>query len=285
MDAERPGWLDRSEYPFSARWFPAPAGRMNYVDEGTGRPIVFVHGNPAWSFMFRKQITSLSPTRRCIAPDLLGFGLSDKPHDWSYLPSEHAANLERLLERLDLHDMTLVLGDWGGPIGISYALRHPERVRDLVISNSWMWSVRRQLKFRLFSGYMGGPIGRYLIRTRNSFVKSGFPGAFGDPKRLSPAIHQQYVRPLDAPLDRKGSWVFPREIIGSSAWLAGLWERRAVLSGKEFRFLWGMKDPGFGKKEPERWCDQYPGSRVTRFADGGHFLAEEFPSEFTEGLR
>lgn len=285
MNANLPSWLDKSAYPFAAHWFDTPAGRMHYVDEGTGRPIVFVHGNPAWSFMFRNQIKSLLSTRRCIAPDHLGFGLSDKPHNWSYLPSEHADNLEALLERLDLHDITLVLGDWGGPIGISYALQHPERIRDLVISNTWMWSVSRQIKFRLFSGYMGGPIGRYLIRKRNSFVISGFPGAFGDPKRLSPAAHEQYVRPFDEPLDRKGSWVFPKQIIASSEWLASLWDRRAVLQSKEFRFIWGMKDPGFGEKELRRWCDQYPGGRVTRYPDGGHFLAEELPSEFTNGLQ
>ena len=132
---------------------------MHYVDEGSGRPVVFVHGNPVWSFMFRNQIKALSPTNRCIAPDLLGFGLSDKPHDWSYLPAEHAAHLDAFLESLDLHDVTLVIGDWGGPIGISYALGHPDRIHSIVVSNTWMWSVSRQIKFRLFSGFTGGPIG------------------------------------------------------------------------------------------------------------------------------
>ena len=277
-------WLDRREYPFASRYFVTPVGRLHYVDEGSGRPIVFLHGNPVWSFMYRNQIKALSVDHRCIAPDHIGFGLSDKPREWAYLPSQHAANLEALLEPMDLHDLTLVITDWGGPIGIAYALRHPERVRAVVVSNTWMWSVSSQLKFRLFSGFVGGPIGRYRIRTRNSFANSGLRGAFGDPGRLSPAVHQQYLRPFEVPDERKGSWVFPKQIIASSPWLADLWIHRAALQGKKFLFLWGMKDPGFGRKELERWTRQYPSGRVVQYADGGHFLAEEKSAEFTSEL-
>jgi len=281
---ERPEWLDRREFPFAPHFFSTRVGQMHYVDEGQGRPVVFVHGNPAWSFMFRNQIKALAGSYRCIAPDHIGFGLSEKPYDWSYLPAGHAENLEALLESLDLHDITLVLGDWGGPIGISYALRHPERIRDVMVSNSWMWSVRSQLKFRLFSGYMGGPIGRYLIRSRNSFAKSGFRGAFGDPRRLAPEIHAQYIHPFDEPRSRKGSWVFPKQIIASSDWLNDLWRRRDTLRSKRFLFFWGMKDVGFGEKELQRWSRQYPEGRVVRSPDGGHFLAEELPAQFTSEL-
>ena len=283
-DPAVPAWLDRDEYPFSPHYFATPVGRMHYVDEGRGRPVVFVHGNPVWSFLYRRQVKDLSPTRRCIAPDLMGFGLSDKPTDWTYLPSEQARLLEDLLESLDLHDLTLVVGDWGGPIGLSYALNHPDRVRDLLVSNTWMWSVRSQLKFRLFSGYVGGPIGRYLIRHWNSMARSGLRGAFGDPKRLSDAVHQQYIHPFDVPEERKGSWVLPKQIIGSSDWLETLWSRRELLQGKRSRFLWGMKDVGFGEKELQRWVHQYPSGAVTRLADGGHFLAEEKPREMTEEI-
>jgi haloalkane dehalogenase len=278
------GWLDRDEYPFRPHYLATSAGRLHYVDEGAGRPIVFVHGNPVWSFLYRNQIKALSAEHRCIAPDHIGFGLSEKPRDWTYLPAQHADNLEALLEPMDLHDLTLVVGDWGGPIGIAYALRHPERVRAVVVSNTWMWSVSSQLKFRLFSGVVGGPIGRYRIRSRNSFANSGLRGAFGDPRRLTPGIHQQYLRPFDVPDERKGSWVLPKQIIASSPWLEDLWSRRVALQGKRFLFLWGMKDPGFGKRELGRWSQQYPGGRVVRYPDGGHFLAEEKSDEFTREL-
>jgi haloalkane dehalogenase len=93
-----PKWLDRKEYPFESHWFQLPMGKMHYVDEGTGDPVVMVHGNPGWSFEFRKVIRGLSQTNRCIASDHIGFGLSDKPFDWDYLPKSQAENFEKLME-------------------------------------------------------------------------------------------------------------------------------------------------------------------------------------------
>jgi haloalkane dehalogenase len=278
-------WLDRREYPFASRYFGATAGRLHYVDEGTGPPIVFVHGNPAWSFEFRHQIRALSASHRCLAADHLGFGLSDKPYSFSYLPEAHAENLARWLESLDLHDLTLVVQDWGGPIGLAYAIAHPERVRNLVISNTWMWSVSRDPRFRLFSAIMGGPIGRYRIRRSNYFVREVMRGAFGDPRQLTPAVHEQYLRPLAAPEDRKGSWVFPKQIIGSSEWLGGLWSRRDRLAGHSALFAWGTKDFGFGEKELGRWRGVFPDATVVRYPGVGHWLAEERPAEFTAAIR
>ena len=112
-------WIDRDEYPFESHYIQVPAGRMHYVDEGSGQPVVMVHGNPTWSFLYRKVIKRLQPEYRCIAMDHLGFGLSDKPKDWSYLPAEHSTNLATLIEGLGLKNITLVVQDWGGPIGLS----------------------------------------------------------------------------------------------------------------------------------------------------------------------
>jgi haloalkane dehalogenase len=285
MDPPRPAWVDGAEYPFEDRYFDLPEGRMHYVDEGTGAPIVMVHGNPMWSFEFRNMIKALRGSYRCIAPDHLGFGLSEKPFSYSYLPAAHAANLERLLESLDLHDATLVVQDWGGPIGLAYALDHPERIRSLVISNTWMWSVRFVLRFRLFSAVMGAPIGRYRIRTSNYFVRSVMPGALGDPKALTPAIHAQYLDALPNPEDRKGSWVFPGQIIGSSEWLASLWARRDRVANKRVLLAWGANDIGFGKKELERWIGLFPQATVARFPKAGHYLPEEDPQGLVAAMR
>jgi haloalkane dehalogenase len=285
MEAARPGWLDPQEYPFEPHFVSVPAGRLHYVDEGSGPPIVFVHGNPAWSFEFRHQIRALSAGHRCLAMDHLGFGLSDKPEQFSYLPSAHAENLEALLEPLSLQSATLVVQDWGGPIGLAYALRHPERIRNLVISNTWMWSVSRDWRFRLFSAIMGGPIGRYRIRNSNYFVREVMRGAYGDPTRVPPQIHAQYVNALPTPASRKGSWVFPKQIIGSSAWLASLWEQRERLAGMKVLLAWGMKDFGFGEKELRRWTDLFPQATVVRFPGVGHWLAEEDPEGLTGAIR
>jgi pimeloyl-ACP methyl ester carboxylesterase len=272
-------WLDTGEYPFRQNFFRTPAGNMHYVDEGKGKPVVFVHGNPSWSFEYRNVIKGLTGTSRCIAPDHLGFGLSDKPPDWSYLPREHAKNLELLLESLDLHNITMVVGDWGGPIGLSYAIRHPERIENIVITNTWLWSVRKDWYFQAFSRFMGGAVGRWLISRYNFFAGSFLPMLFGTRSRLTTEIHRHYLAPLARPEDRKGCQAFPGQIIAASDWLQSLWEQRTLLQDKTLLIAWGMKDIGFRKKELDTWRAAFPEARVVRYEDAGHFVAEEKPAE------
>ncbi len=274
-----PEWLDRDEYPFASHFFKTPAGNMHYVDEGAGMPIVFVHGNPSWSFEFRKLIKAFSLTNRCVAPDLIGFGLSDKPPGWSYLPEDQAKNLDLFLESLPLENITLVVGDWGGPIGLSYALNHPEKIRNIVITNTWLWSVRSDWYFQAFSKFTGGPLGIWLIKTRNFFADTIVRSAFGDKKKLTPKIHAHYLMPFSKPEERKGTWVFPGQIIGSSHWLQSLWEKREVLQKKRILIAWGMKDIAFRKKELTTWITAFPKAKVVQFEDAGHFVPEEKPDE------
>ncbi len=282
----RPDWLDTTAYPFAAHTHDLPAGRMHYVDEGEGRPVVFVHGNPAWSFLYRRPIAELRGSHRCIAPDHLGFGLSDKPRDWSYLPEHHAENFARLMDSLDLRDVTLVVGDWGGPIGLSWAIANPERVRSLAITNTWCWPVHRDLHFVGFSGFMGGPIGRALVRRRNFFATSVMKKAFGDATRLTPEIHGQYLAPLAEPREREGTWVFPRQIVRSRPWLAELAAGLPRLAERvDVMLLWGMRDIAFREKELARWEGLFPKSRTLRFPDGGHYLPEEHPEQFCRELK
>jgi haloalkane dehalogenase len=280
-----PPWLDRQEYPFESHYFNTPAGAMHYVDEGMGEPIVFVHGNPAWSFEFRHLIKEFSTTNRCIAPDLIGFGLSDKPAGWSYLPKEQAKNLDLVLESFHLNTITLVVGDWGGPIVLFYALSHPEKIKNIVITNTWLWSVRSDWYYQAFSAFVGGPVGRWLIRNHNFFADTLVRTLFGDKSRLTPQIHAQYLMPLARPDERKGSWIFPAEIIGSSDWLQSLWDNRDRLRGKKILIAWGMKDIGFREKELKTWIHAFPDAKVIRFEDAGHFIPEEKPDELIVGIK
>jgi haloalkane dehalogenase len=258
---------------------------MHYVDEGEGDPVVFIHGNPSWSFEFRGLIKELSKSHRCIAPDHIGFGLSDKPGHFSYLPVDHAANLDAFLESLDLENITLLFGDWGGPIGLSYALSHPEKVKNIVITNTWLWSVRSDWYYQAFSNFVGGPIGRYLIKKHNFFAKNVVRSVFGDKNKLTPNIHKHYLMPLDDPEKRKGSWVFPGQIIGSSDWLQSMWDKRDVLKDKNILIAWGMKDIAFRKKEMDRWAGAFPDAKVIRFPNAGHFISEEEPGELISAIR
>ena len=280
----KPTWMDTGAYPFEPRAFSLPMGRMSYVDEGKGDPLVMVHGNPSWSFEFRDLIKHFSATHRCIAPDHIGFGLSDKPPAWDYLPQHHAENLEALLESLDLQNITLLLGDWGGPIGCSYAIRHPERVKAVVVTNTWLWSVEDDWYYRAFSGFVGGAVGRCMIHRFNVFARVVVWAVYGDKSKLTRQVHRHYLEPLSVPEERKGSWVFPRQIIGASDWLAELWVRRNRLQGKVRLLAWGMRDIAFREKELQRWRKHFPGARVVRYPNAGHFLAEEESEGLIEEL-
>ncbi len=278
-------WLNRDDYPFKSNYHPTPIGRMHYVDEGKGDPVVFVHGNPSWSYEFRNMIKELSKTNRCIAPDMIGFGLSDKPLDWSYLPIEHARLMEDLLLSLDLRDITLIVGDWGGPIGLSFAINHPKRIKNLVINNTWCWSVRNDWYYQAFSGFMGGPLGRFLIKRFNFFAKGFLPMVFGDKKKLTKETHRHYYMHLANPKERKGNWTFPKQIVGSSEWLGTLWDRIGVLKDKKVLIAWGMKDIAFRKKELDRWIGVFTDAKVVRYPDAGHFVAEEMPDDLSREIR
>jgi len=278
-------WIDRKAYPFESRYLDLEMGQMHYVDEGSGAPVVMVHGNPSWSFLYRHLIKQLAPEYRCVAMDHIGFGLSDKPPGWTYRPEDHAQNLTALIEALDLKDITLVVQDWGGPIGLSYAIDHPENVKRLVIMNTWMWSVNHDWHYIVFSGFTGGPIGRFLIRRFNFFARVLMRQAYGDKTRLTEHIHRHYLEPLEAPGERKGCWVFPGEILGSTAWLSDLWARRSLLTDKPKLVVWGMKDIAFREQELNTWIDTFPDVKVIRLDGVGHYVQEEAVGELGRAVR
>jgi haloalkane dehalogenase len=280
-----PTWLDREEYPFEGHDFDLEMGRMHYVDEGQGEPIVMVHGNPTWSFLYRHVIKEFSSGYRCIAMDHLGFGLSDKPTEWSYLPEEHSHNLAALLDSLGLNDITLVVQDWGGPIGLSYALDHPDKIKRLIILNTWMWPVNKDWYYFAFSKFTGGFLGRFLIKRFNFFARVIMPLAYGNSKKLTNEVHQHYLQPLQNAEERKGCWVLPREITGSTEWLDHLWSRREALADKPKLIVWGMKDIAFREKELNEWLDAYPDSNVVRLENVGHYVQEEGKVELSQAMR
>jgi haloalkane dehalogenase len=199
MNTHFPSWLDLTEYPFTCHYLPLSMGKMHYVDEGKGETILMLHGNPTWSYLYRNAIKGLSKQYRCIAPDYIGFGLSDKPRDWSYRPQEQAQNVERLIAELKLKDITLVVQDWGGPIGLSYALQHPENVKRLLIMNTWMWSVKGQISYEFFGRLTGGRVGQHLVNRYNFFARTMIKFVFADKSALDPGTHEQYIAPLPNP--------------------------------------------------------------------------------------
>lgn len=277
-------WIDRTEYPFESHYFATPAGRMHYVDEGNGSPVIMVHGNPTWSFLYRHLIKRLRQDYRCIAMDHIGFGLSDKPTDWSYLPADQAANLTALIADLELENLVLVVQDWGGPIGLSYAVAHPDNIAGIVIMNTWAWPVNHDWYYMAFSGFVGGPIGRMLIRRYNFFARSIMRQAYGDRDQLVPAVHEHYLRALAVPEERKGCYVFPKQIVASTPWLNQIWNGVSALKDKPVLIVWGMKDIAFRLKELERWESVFPAAQSIRLDSVGHFVQEEAPDELAEAV-
>ncbi len=268
-----PPWVDPVRFPFASRGFQTDAGRMHFVDEGQGPPIVMLHGNPTWSFLYRHLIGALAPNYRCIAPDYIGFGLSDKPADWSYRPPEHAAHVEALITQLGLEDITLVVHDWGGPIGLAYATRHPENVRRLIVTNTWMGPLDGDPWITLFSRLLGGSVGRVLIERFNAFARVVLPLAFADRRRLDPMAFRHYLKPL-AYGSRTGSWVFPRALLGETDWLRALAARREQLAGIPALIAWGLRDPAFRPPYLRPWQALFPDATVHRLPVG-HYVAEE----------
>jgi haloalkane dehalogenase len=193
----RQDWVSDELFPFESRFFDSQHGRMHYIDEGQGEPIVFVHGNPTWSFEFRGPVSRPREQFRCVAPDHIGFGLPQRSQasDGSH-PQAHAENFAALLDHLQLQDVTLYLTDWGGPVGLAFARRYPERVRRIIVANTWCCPVNNGRHFVMFSPMMSSGIGRFMIRRFNFFVNRVMPRAVGDRKILTPEVMRHYRRAL-----------------------------------------------------------------------------------------
>lgn len=278
-------WIDRSAYPFPSCYLPVEGGKMHYIDEGQGQPLVMVHGTPTWSFLYRSLIQELSGAFRVIAPDHIGFGLSDRPESWSYRPQDHARNLETLIEHLGLKDIVLMVHDFGGPIGLSYALEHPDNIRALVIFNTFLWSLKGNPAFERPARMFNNSIGRWLYLKQNFSANMMLRSAWGKHRLLTPEVHQQYTLPFQTPESRLGTWQFFQSLLGESAWYESLWANRDRITKKPALILWGMRDIAFKEKELARWKELFPNSRVVTYPQVGHFVPDEAGAEAAQEIR
>ena len=283
----RPDWVSDDMFPFESKSFAVESEHsMHYVDEGEGEPIVFVHGNPAWSFEFRHAIRELRSGFRCVAPDHVGFGLSSRSSRLEdHHPESHSCRFAALLDHLDLRDITLFLTDWGGPIGLDFARKHPERVRRLIITNTWCWPVGNDIHFAAFSFLMSSWIGQYLIRHHNMFVNAVMPRAVGDRNILTSEIMAHYRNAQPTPAARAANAALPGHIVEAGDWLRSIWDDRAVFADKPALLLWGLKDIAFRREELERWKCTLRNFELHEFEDCGHYLAEEAPDRVVPMLR
>ena len=280
-----PGWLDRSAYPFTSRELQLAAGRMHYVDEGRGEPLLFVHGTPTWSFEFRHLIAGLRDRYRCVAPDHLGFGLSERPARFAYTPEAHAANLGEFVERLHLDRFTLIAHDFGGPIGFPLALRDRSPVAKLVILNSWCWPFADSKDAIRKARLAGSGVGRWLYRYGNASLRLIMPSAYGDRRKLTPTIHRQYLSVFE---DRDARVLvlhaLAKALLDSHDFYASLWRDAERLRRFPSLIVWGLKDSAFPLFQLERWRRLLPGARVAALDEAGHWPHEEDPARVIQEM-
>ncbi len=280
-------WTFNGLWPYEPRWFETPEGRLHYVDEGPrdGRPVVLVHGNPTWGFLYRNFIGPLvAAGHRAIVPDHLGFGRSDKPNrpDFYRVP-EHARRFDALLESLDLSGAVVVAQDWGGPIALSWAVAHPERVAGLFVLNTFAHrppgKVSLPLPLRLFR--MPG-VGEIMVKGLGLFHRAFLFGVgMVHRERLTADMRRAYLAPHPTWASRVGVLVFPREIpagpVGPIADLGGRVEQglERFFRDRPVRIIWAMKDVAFTPAMLDIWRRTLPNAEITRLDDAGHYLQED----------
>ena len=281
--AERPAWVDDTLFPFESRFLDIDGHTVHYVDEGSGPVLLFLHGNPTWSFDYRKVIEALRPDFRCIAVDYPGFGLSSPAPGYRFLPAEHTRVIGAFVDALALSGVTLVAHDWGGPIGLATVQQRPEVFDRLVLTNTWAWPVGAPL-VQVMSQVLGGPIGRLLIRQFNLFVNVMIPIGH----RLSKPTGKEmahYQKALDSPARREASAVFPREITASRAFLADLESGLPAIAALPALILWGDGDFAFGDKELRQWEQTLANHQTVIVKGAGHFLPSDAPEQFAAAIR
>lgn len=276
-------------FPFEPRFISAGDVRLHYVDEGPpdAPPLLFVHGNPTWSYLWRQQVAELgSKGHRCIAFDHMGFGRSDKPRQLAaYSFQRHVDNGLALIDALELTGVTLVAHDWGGPIGLGALLERDNLLRRLVLMNTWAWELPSFLPPFLREFRTEG-LGEILALGGNLFVES-IPGGMRR-RDTDPVMMEAYRAPFPDYWSRAGTLAFQREIPlterdRSAPLMASIHERLPNVSAPVL-LIWGMRDPVFQPVFLDQWRELFPSAETVELADASHFVVEDDPAAVTEAI-
>jgi haloalkane dehalogenase len=281
---ERQAEAYRRLYPFRSRFLDRSGLRYHFVDEGRGEAVAMVHGNPTWSFFFRRIIMALTPAYRAIAPDHIGCGLSDKPDDGQYdfRLKSRVADFAALMDHLQLDRVTLMVHDWGGMIALAWAVAHPERVSRLIITNTAGFfppggkSIPLRLRFVRNLSALATPAVLY----GNLFARAAVHMA--PRKQLSVTVKQGLLAPYDSPLHRLATLRFVQDIPlvpGDDSFdiVDNVDRHLAMLSKIPMLVLWGRHDFVFDMDYYNEWCRRFPNAEAHLFDDAGHYLFEDVP--------
>ncbi len=279
----------RPLYPFPSHEITLAGQRCHYVDEGRGPVLLMLHGNPTWSFYWRSLIVALRDRYRVVAVDHIGCGLSDKPsaEDYSYRLAQRVADVNELIEKLDLRQITLVAHDWGGAIGMGAAVAAPERFARFVLMNTAAFRMPRcPWPIRVCHLPVFGPL---AVRGLNLFVRAALRTTVCKPERMTPAVKAGYLAPYDSWHHRVAVMRFVLDIPLSPAHpsyqtLVQIEKGLAQFAGHPICLIWGMRDWCFTPEFLNRFLDFFPRAEVHRLADAGHYVVEDAYEEIAPRL-
>lgn len=279
----RPDWVDDQLFPFESEFVDLAGNLVHYVDEGAGPTLLMLHGNPSWSYLYRHLIRELRTDFRCVALDYPGFGLSSAAPSYRFTAAEHAVVVGDFVRALDLSDLTLMVQDWGGPIGLAAAVRDSKRYRALIIGNTWAWP-RDDVATKIFSRTLGGPVGRYLCEHHDFFARRIVP--FGHQKtKPSPIDMAHYEGPFPDAAARIPTHVFPREILTARPLLEEVAGALETLSDLPALLIWAEKDRAFGSDDLARWQTTFNQATTTPLPDAGHYFQDDDPDATVAAIR
>jgi len=285
--------LDPKLYPFENHYLELPGNlRYHYLDEGSGDPVVMVHGNPSWSLYYRNLVQALKGNCRCIVPDHIGCGFSDKPGDaqYPYTLKRRVDDLEQLLEHLNLREnLTLVLHDWGGMIGMAFASRHPERIKRLVILNTSAFHLPKTKPFPWQLWLTRTPLGALMVRGFNMFSRSATKMCVTR-KKMTPALRQAYTAPYDSWAHRIATLRFVQDIplkISDPGYtlVSEVENGLARFQSVPMLIAWGDRDFVFDKHFLALWTKTFPKAQLNQFPDCGHYVLEDAGDEIATLVR
>jgi pimeloyl-ACP methyl ester carboxylesterase len=276
--------IPRAMFDADHKFVDLPSGaRVHYVDEGKGETLLFLHGNPAWSFQWRDLIRGLRGSHRCVALDYPGFGLSQAPAGFGFTPREESLVVEEFVDRLGLRDVTLVMQDWGGPIGLGLAERRPELVRRVVLGSTWAWQTSKSAPRGRFSVIAGGPVGEFVQVNFNGFASLALKA--GIVRKLPPDVANVYLRPF-RPLDRRGIAAFyPGQITAATEYFAEVEAGLPRVADKKALIFWALKDQGFPRSDLARFEETFPNHKTIELPNANHFFFEDAPDQMFPEIR
>jgi len=272
----------RDLYPFESRFIELGPHRMHYLDEGQGETLLMLHGNPTWSFYYRNLVKGLRSQYRCVVPDHIGCGLSDKPQEYNYTLSQHIDNLAVLVDHLNLDHLTLVMHDWGGSIGMGLAVRAPEKIKRLIFFNTAAFIADRiPFSINLCRNPVIGPL---AILKFNLFARMATSWACKQTNRMVGKVRRGYLAPYNSPQNRIANLRFIQDIpltpdIPSYPVVEHIESQLGYFRDRPVMIIWGMQDFCFTSYFLDRWKKYFPNAEVHEVEQAGHYVVEDADEE------